>query len=298
MRLAATGALVFLAAAASSGAQELEPRAYAANPTGANFVILAYGRTSGGVFVDPSLPLTDVRARVNGVTALYGRTFGVFGRSARIGFAVPYLWGTVEGEVFEEFRSVRRSGLGDGRLRFSVNLVGGPALAPPDFAKRRPRTALGASVVVSAPTGQYDPAKLINLGGNRWAVKPEVGLSHPAGRWVFEAYGGAWLFRDNQDFFGGSVREQRPLGTFQAHVSYTFRPRLWLAADGTYYTGGRTTVDGTLEEDFQKNSRVGLTLALPVGRRHSVKLSWATGATTRIGADFQTLAVAWQYLWF
>lgn len=200
--------------------------------------------------------------------------------------------------MFEEFRSVRRSGLGDGRLRLSANLAGGPALAPRDFAKRRPRTTLGASVVAAAPTGQYAPAKLINLGGNRWAVKPEVGVSHPAGRWVFEAYAGAWLFADNPDFYGGSVREQQPLGTFQAHVSYTFRPRLWLAADATYYTGGRTTVGGVMNADFQKNSRVGLTLAVPVGRRQSVKLSWAKGATTRIGGDFQTLAVAWQYLWF
>ncbi len=232
------------------------------------------------------------------MTAVYSRTFGVFGRSASVGLAVPYLWGTVEGEVFEQHGRVRRSGLGDGRLRLSVNLVGGPALPPGEFAKRRPGSTLGASVVVSAPTGQYDPAKLINLGGNRWAVKPEVGLSHPAGRWVFEAYAGAWLFTDNPDFFGGSVREQGALGTFQAHASYTFRPRLWLAADATYYTGGRTTIGGTLRNDFQKNSRVGLTLAVPVGRRHSVKLSWATGATTRIGGDFQTLAVAWQYLWF
>jgi hypothetical protein len=30
----------------------------------------------------------------------------------------------------------------------------------------------------------------------------------------------------------------------------------------------------------------------------TVKLSWSTGATTRIGGDFQTLAVAYQFLWF
>jgi hypothetical protein len=106
-----------------------------------------------------------------------------------------------------------------------------------------------------------------------------------------------WLFHDNQDFYGGSVREQQPLWAFQGHVSYTFRPRLWVAADATYYTGGRTTVGGTLNQDFQSNSRVGLTMAWPVGLRHSIKLSWSTGAIPRIGGDFQTLAVGWQYLW-
>jgi hypothetical protein len=291
---------VVLAASLASvaSAQELEPRAYAPNPTGVNFVVLAYGRTTGGVFVEPSLPLTDVDARMNSVSALYGRTFSLFGRSASLGLGVPYLWGTVEGDVFEERRQARRSGLGDGRLRLAVNLVGGPALAPREFAQRRRRTTLGASLVVAAPTGQYDAAKLINLGGNRWAVRPELGLSHPVGRWVFEAYAGAWLFTDNTAFFGGTVREQQPLGTFQAHVSYTFRPRLWLAADATYYTGGRTTVGGVLNADFQKNSRVGLALAVPVTRRHSVKLTWATGTAIRIGGDFDSLGLAWQYLWF
>ena len=38
------------------------------------------------------------------------------------------------------------------------------------------------SLTVNAPTGQYDGTKLINVGTNRWAFKPEVGLSHPVGR--------------------------------------------------------------------------------------------------------------------
>jgi hypothetical protein len=52
-----------------------------------------------------------------------------------------------------------------------------------------------------------------------------------------------------------------------------------------------------LKGGFQRNSRAGLTLAWPVGLRHSIKLSWSTGAIPRIGGDFQTLAVGWQYLW-
>jgi hypothetical protein len=229
---------------------------------------------------------------------LYGRTFGLFGRSASIGVGVPYLRAILEGDVFETHRSIRRSGLGDGRLRLAVNLVGDAAATPAAFSKRRPRATLGASFVVSAPTGQYDPAHLINLGGNRWAVKTDLGLSVPVRRWVLEISAGVWLFTDNPDFYGGAIREQDPLGSFQTHLGYTFRPRLWLAADATFYTGGRTTVGGVAKADLQQNSRVGLTLALPVGRRQSVKLSWSTGAATRIGGDFNTVALAWQYLWF
>lgn len=148
-----------------------------------------------------------------------------------------------------------------------------------------------------APSGQYDPAKLINIGSNRWSFKPEVGLSQPAGRWLLEAYGGVWLFTDNTDFYGGSRREQKPIGTLQAHASYTFRPRLWLAGDATYYGGGRSTLAGVVKSDVQSNSRFGLTLGLPLGRRQSLKVAWATAFTTRVGGDFDTVAVAWQMLW-
>jgi len=279
-------------------AQELEPRAYAPNPTGANFVLMVYGHSTGDVVFDPSVPITNVEASVNTTALFYGRTFGLFGRSASAAVQLPYVWGNIEGDVFEERRNVYRSGLGDLRLRLTTNLVGGPALALRGFAQRRPRTTLGASVLVVAPTGQYDPAKLINVGTNRFALKGELGLSHPAGHWFIELYAGGWLFTDNPDFFGGSRREQNPLATFQTHVSYIFRPRLWLAGDATFYTGGSTSVDGIEKGDLQRNSRFGLTLAVPVKRRSALKVSWARGLTTRVGGDFDTLVVGYQFLWF
>ncbi len=284
--------------AAPATAQQLTPRVYAPNPTGGNIVLLAYGRSTGGVLFDPSLPFDDVNATINSGSLLYGRTFGLFGRSANVGVGLPYVWGEINGLVEGEFREITRSGLGDLRAQLTVNVLGGPALALREFAAHRPDTVLGVSLAVSAPTGQYDPSKLINIGSNRWALKPEMGVSKTLGRWYLELYGGAWIFGTNTNFFGGSVREQNPLGTFQAHVSYTFKPRLWLAADATFYTGGRTTLDGVRKEDLQNNSRLGVTLALPVGRRSVVKVAWATGFTTRVGADFDTVGVAWQTVWF
>jgi len=291
-------ALALFAVAAGAGAQELEPRAYAPNPTGANFVLAVYGHTSGNVVFDPSVPITNVEARVNTSALFYGRTFSLFGRSASAAVQLPYVWGTVDGDVFEERRSVYRSGLADLRMRLTTNILGGPALPAREFAARRPRTTLGASLVIVAPTGQYDPSKLINVGTNRWAFKPEVGLSHPAGPWFLELYAGTWLFTVNDDFFGGSRREQSPLLALQGHFSYTFRPRLWLAGDATFYTGGRTTVDGVEKADLQRNTRLGLTLAVPIKRRSALKASWSRGVVTRVGGDFQTLALGYQVLWF
>jgi hypothetical protein len=259
---------------------------------------VAFGRSEGGVLVDPSLPLDNVEAQLNSTVLAYGRTFGLFDRLASFGLAVPYVWGDISGDVFEEQREVTRSGFADARLRFAVNLIGGPALTPAEFVRRKPQTTLGASMVVAPPVGEYDSSKLVNLGSNRWSFKADIGLAHPWGRWDFEASTGVWVFTDNDDFFGGQHREQEPITTFQLHVGYTIRPRLWIAVSGTNYQGGRTTIDGTRNADLQENTRYGLTVSLPVGARQSAKLAWSEGASTRIGSDFSTVGLAWQYVWF
>jgi hypothetical protein len=101
---------------------------------------------------------------------------------------------------------VTREGWGDAKLRVAMNLIGAPAMTPREFAQREPKTTLGVSVTVSVPTGEYFSDKLVNIGTHRWAAKTELGVTHPVGKWLLEAYAGAWWFEDNDDFFGGQRR--------------------------------------------------------------------------------------------
>jgi hypothetical protein len=277
-----------------ASAQEMEPRSYSPNPVGVTFVVAGFGRSTGGILTDPSLPVDDVDAEVDAYLLGVGHTFGFFGRSASIGLLQPRLSGYFTGTLDGQDAEASRSGIADTKVKFTTNLIGGPALPFAEFVKRKPQTTLGASLTVSAPTGEYHADKLINVGTNRWAVKPEIGLSKPVGPWTFEVIAGAWFFEDNDNFFGGRHREQEPLASVQGHVSYTFRPQLWLAFNATYYDGGRTTLDGVKKDDRQSNSRYGLTLSVPIAQRQSVKLNWNDGATTRIGSDFSTWGIAWQ----
>ena len=274
--------------------QELEPRSYAANPVGMSFVIGAVGHSTGAVVLDPTLPLSGVRASLYSLSLGLGHIFSLFARTASVSLGLPYAWGDMQGNLGEVSDSIERSGLADARLRLALNLLGGPALRLPAFAERKPSTVLGTSLIVVAPTGEYLPDKLINLGANRWAFKPEVGLSHPAGRWTLELYAGCWFFTRNSDFFGGQEKDQRPLSSFQAHVGYTIKPRLWLASDATFYSGGRTVVDGVVGAERQESTRIGITVSVPVARAHSVKLAWSTGASVRFGGDFDTYLISWQ----
>ena len=275
-------------------AQDLEPRAYAANPTRAIFALLSLGYSTGDVVLEATSPLSDVSAKAYAAVLGLGGTFGLFGHTASAAVVLPYASATVSGTVAEASRTVDRSGLADMRLRGAVSLIGGRALPPSEFVRRKPSAVVGTSITISAPTGQYFSDKLINVGTNRWAFKPEIGVSRPAGPWTLEFSGGGWFFTRNSSYFGGKTKDQRPMLSLQSHVGYTFRPRLWVTADATYYTGGRTVIDDIAATDRQENTRIGLTASFPVRRANSVKLAWSHGAVTRLGGDFTTFSATWQ----
>jgi hypothetical protein len=281
-------------------AQDLEPRAYSASPVGTNFAGVAFGRSSGDITFDPSIPLTDVNATFYGPALGMGRTFGLFGRQALATVALPYAWGDVSGNVGDQRGSVHRSGLSDIRTRLSVNLRGNPAQTVEEFARRKHRDfIIGTSLSVIAPAGQYDNTKLINIGANRWAFKPEVGVSWPVKKLDLDLYGSVWLYTTNGSFYPGqTVRTQSPLAALQAHVSYTVRRGLWVAIDSTWYGGGSTRSNGGSPTEKHQNTRLGGTLSLPLAKQQSLKIAYSSGVSGTIGAKFTTISAAWQYVWF
>src|SRR4051794_39560568 len=136
-----------------------------------------------------------------------------------------------------------------------------------EFVKYRQKTTIWASIAVLAPLGQYDPNKLINIGSNRWATKPELGISRRVGRWYFDIYAGVWIFTTNSDF-RGRARTQDPITSSQFHLSYNLRPRMWAAFDANFYRGGRTYVNGAANANLQRNSRLGGTFAFPLDKHN------------------------------
>ena len=287
-----TSSLLMTGAAA---AQELEPRAYSPSPTGTTFVVVSATRSSGDVFGDPSAPLVDVEAVVGVLGLGLGHVFSLMDKSWMVLAFVPVMWGEASGSIGENRREASRRGLADPRLKLSVILAGSPPMTAAEFARRPRRPIIGSSVTLVVPAGQYDRTRLVNLGSNRWSIKPEVGISVPAGRWTLDTYAGVWLFTTNKAFYPGfSERSQDPVFTLQGHVSYALGRRAWVAANATWYTGGQFEVDGGRVTDPYRNTRIGVTWAVPIGSRQSIKLAYSRGAATRVGADFRTISGAWQ----
>jgi hypothetical protein len=288
-----------LSVAGVAQSQELEPRAYSPAPVGTRIALAGIGTSKGAFVIDPAQPIRDVEVDIGFALAGAGYVFGLWERQARVLVIAPYAEGDITAvsggiPVSQELR-----GFVDPRIKFSIGLAGAPALTAAEFAQSPKRTSIGAGLTILPPLGQYDRTSLVNLGYNRWAFKPEIAVTHPAGPWTWEAIAGVWLYTDNEEYFPGDARRsQGSVGSLQGHVAYTFANRSWLALDATWFSGGRTEVDGVVSRDRQHNSRAGLTYSHPLGQRQSLKLSYSTGVSTQRAADYETVNLTWQWVWF
>jgi hypothetical protein len=287
------------------GAQGLSPRAYVISPIHANAVTLTYTLQDGNIVFDSSVPVTGSKGRIGTETATLFHSFNFFSRSANINISLPYSIGHFQADVNGETLKLYRSGLDSTTIRLSANLFGAPAMTPAEYSKWRQKLIIGASLTVSTPTGQYDPALLINIGNNRWAFKPEVGLSRRWNKWFLDTYVAVWFFTPNNNFYrnapgstGPNRQTQEPMGSVEAHLSYDVKPHFWFSLDGNYWYGGETSLNGVVTPtSLQANSRIGGTAAIPISKHQSLKFSYSTGTYTTFGGDFQTVSAAWQYSW-
>ena len=280
--------------------QDLDPRAYIRVPVRMTTLVSGLVYSYGGVVSDPTLPLKNIKADVYSASLGVVHSFSLFGLTAQGLVALPYSRADATGELGNQQQSISRMGFADMRMRLSVLFLGAPAVTLPQMMKDRTRkTILGASINMIAPTGQFFSDKLINLGTNRWAFRPELALSQPIGkRWMFDLYTGVWLFTNNASFYPGTVlRKQDPMGAFQAHFSYNLNTFAWVAVNATFYTGGASTLEGIANDDWQSNTRIGITAVVPTGKMSSLKFAASTGAIVRIGQDFTTFSLGWQQSW-
>jgi len=279
--------------------QDLEPGFLSAMPIGGNIGIASYGFSQGEILLDNTLPIEDLNSKMSIIGLGYFRSFKLFNRLAKFDVVVPYAIGDYEALLEGEEASTTKNGFGDPLLRISMILIGVDPLKPQEFFKQKQKNfKLGVSLRAKIPIGQYEPEKLINLGGNRWAMKAAVAGSYTIKeKLVLESHFTTWFFEENDDFYGGNVSKQNPLIGLQVHATYIFKPGIWLAASLGGVRGGTTEING-IEQSRQKNNRYGLAFAYRLNNRNSLKAAYTNGLFTASGADFNTYLIAYQFLWF
>ena len=286
-------ALMLLVTLREAGAQDLEPRRWTPLPPGLNVVGAGYIRNDGDVAFDPVLNIEDANLEGNSIVVSYVRSFELGGKRVRLDALLP--WGDLrwEGLLDGAQAKVTRTGLADPYLRLSVILAGAPsAMSGPLPAKN---TVVGVAVGIIVPVGEHFEDKLLNLGQNRFVVRPQIGVLHTRGPWSYELSASTFLYEDNDDFFGGQELEQDPLFAAQAHVIRQFNKRgYWASLSAGYAWDGESTVNGVEKGDKKRIFLSAATFGLPIGRSQSLKFAYIRNRTnTSTGNDIDSLAIAW-----
>ncbi|MDB4444519.1 transporter [bacterium] len=282
--------------------QELVPRRWSHLPIGTNFAGAGYAFTRADITFDPVLKIEDAKLDMQTVALSYIRSFELLKKSARVDFKIPFQDGRWTGLLDGKPASAHRSGMADPVVRLAVNLFGGPPLKGKEFAKYRAaikqETMVGVGLALHLPLGQYYEDKLLNLGSNRFTIRPQLGVVHQRGKWTGELTGSVWFFTDNDAFFNGLKREQDPFFTIQGHLIYTFHPGFWASMSGALGYGEESTVDHVAQDDTKRNVAWALGLGYSLTRQFGLKFTYV-GIRNRsdTGADSDTLLMGISYFW-
>lgn len=279
-------------------AQFAEAHNYDNAPVGVNQLELAYAYAHSDASIDTSLVVAGARFNLNQGTITYTRYFGFLHRAAWVEASLPLagLDGSISGTKIQG--SI--TGTGDSSYAVTALLKGGPALSAEQFADYKPTTTVGVSLTISAPTGKYDPNKLLNLGSDRWTFKPEIALSHPFGseqKWQGDVYAHVYFFTDNTSYHGREVLRQEPLPGLEGHISYFFVPKAWTSIDTLYSFRGATVVNGVDSNDAQQNFTLGSEVNVSLNPQHSLVFQFAKALVHQNGPALTGFAVKYTYSW-
>ncbi len=279
--------------------QDLEPGFLSAMPIGGNFIIGSYSHSGGNILLDNTLPIEDLNANLNNFILGYARSFKLFNKLAKFDVIAPYSLGEYKALVNGENTSVIRNGFADPLFRMSMLLIGVKPLKPEAYFKHmQKRFKLGVVFRFRAPLGSYNSNQLLNIGSNRWSFKTGIAGSYTFKRIVLEGHINSWFFTTNDDYFKGNINKQKTLFGVQLHATYAFKPGIWLALSVGKTFGGETELNGIEQDITQNNSRFGAAFAYRLNKNNGLKIAYTNGFITRNGADFNTLLVAYQFMWF
>lgn len=275
-----------------------DPRTYDNSPVGVNQVELDYAFAHSDTSIDNSLIVAGAKLHLNQGSINYTHYFGFLHRMgwAEASLPIAGLGGSITGTDI----SGSTTGTGDSEYQVALLLRGGPALSVAQFAQFKPTSTVGVSLSVTAPTGQYDPTKVLNLGSDRWSFKPEFAYSLPFGtgqRWELNAYGNIYFYTDNTSYRGTEILRQQALPGFEGHISYSFKDNVWASLDTRYSFRGDTFLNGVSQNDGQQNFLLGAEISMSLNPRNTLIVEVGKALAHVNGPSVGGFGVKYDYTW-
>lgn len=268
-------------------------------PTDLNMVFGYYNRINTNTPIDTSLPIDGLSLDADVYILRLARSFNIAGRNSAIQLLQPYADVSASFDDARFFNGTKHNGgMGDTQVVLVHNFFGGPALSKEEFANWTPETFMTGAVWFTVPNGDYDKNRAINIGANRWVVKPEIGFGTPFGPTWLEVNTWVSLYGDNDDYLGDNKLEQKPLYAVEGHYSYSINRALWASLDATYSTGGETRINGTDQDNKQANTLLGASMGFMLSPQFGGMVAYSDTVSERTGSpDVNTWTLRLQYVW-
>ncbi|AVO38224.1 transporter [Pukyongiella litopenaei] len=276
-------AVLFIVLAPSVQAQMGDgPRAYQLVPEDTRSVSQFYIGTRGNLAPSDGTVFRGADLDLNLGVTQYSQTLGLNGHQAAWLMIVPY--GNVSGSLGlgAGGSSGSDSGLGDIKLGFAYGIHGAPVLDREAYMRYDPGLAVNFIGRVTAPTGHYDSARSLNMGGNRWALELALPIAYYLGNsfldpqlTTFEIMPKVAIYGDNTDAPGATqTLSQRPVLSIEAHVTRNFGKAFWGSLDALYTYGGETESDGIDDNNRQRSLAVGVSGNVTFSPSTSLKVTY------------------------
>jgi hypothetical protein len=237
----------------------------------------------------------------------YARTFSLLDRAAMAAILLPM--GRISGDVTVAGRTANQSanGFGDPMLEFDINVFGPRAQKNiPDVLRYEPGFSVDLLADLAFPIGEYDNSKPLNLGQNRWYGRFGMPIIWQLGPWVpgrrttLEFLPAVWFFGNNNDYVGQTMKTD-PIFQLDGHLTRDLTESFWGSLDGTWYYGGKATINGVPGEKLD-NLGFGLTLGYQINDNLNLTVGYKSTVNDNAAGDLRmdsfmvTLVYGWHQL--
>ncbi len=142
----------------------------------------------------------------------------------------------------------------------------------------------GLTLLATLPTGDYDPARALNVGENRHRLVLSAGLMRQLNkRWVLDLSPEVAFHGDNRAYLGNQVLSQQASYALTGWLRYRIAPALQWMGGAQINRGGATRADGVPATGAPDNTRLATGLLMFAPGRQQWILRYARDVETRNG---------------
>jgi len=201
---------------------------------------------------------------------------------------------TIDPQALIPFGEAHLDGEAVAGKQFSASGIADPTVFATFWLVNAPKEKLwvGFSPYVSLPLGDFDKNRVLNLGNNRWAFKPELGIVKGFGEKTYlDVILNGEFYTKNNDI----QKTQDPLFGAEVHLSYDINKQWYASMDYFYSYGGESKLGSDWQKDGANNHGLGLSLFWLINSNHQLMVEYRDDFSVKNGPGTNTFGVRWAY---